>query len=366
MIGKMDCGGAETLLMNIYRSIDRSQIQFDFVVHSNTAGFYDNEIKRLGGSIYYAPPFLGTNIVEYCRFWNHFLSDHREYSIIHGHIGSSAMFYLNEARKQGRVAVAHSHNTRSNEISVKSMAYSFFSFPVRLVADYFFACSKQAGIDRFGKRIVKKEHFAVLFNGIDASRYRYDERTRYRIRHCMGVNDDTVVIGHVGRFSTQKNHVFLVNVFNAYINTHPNSELWLIGTGDQEQKVQQLVLQLGLKEKVRFLGVTDQVHNYLQGMDVFLFPSSFEGLGISLIEAQTASLPCVVSEAIVPEADIHAGLIHQLQLSDPIEKWVAKIEQCTKYQRQDTVSYTMEAGYDIQHTAEAICSFYNKVTDKNE
>lgn len=223
-----------------------------------------------------------------------FFREHTEYFIIHGHINSSAAIYLSSAKKHGRVAVVHSHATKSGKWTPRALAFYFFSYPIRYIADYFFACSKQAGADRFGKRVTGTEWFRVLNNGINTSKYVFSGEVRRKMREKYSIHDNDVVVGHVGRFVPQKNHEFLLKVFAEVSKMEPNAKLWMIGEGELEKHIRRLADRLGIGEDVRFIGVTDRVHEYLQAMDVFVFPSVCEGLGIALIEAEAAGLPCVV------------------------------------------------------------------------
>lgn len=364
VIGKMDCGGAETLLMNLYRNIDRSKIQFDFMVHTSEKGFYDEEIIKLGGKIYTAPTFNVVNILQYSRFWKKFYQTHSEHLIIHGHINSSAAIYLNEAKKQGRIAVVHSHNTKTKEKNLRALAFNAFSYPIRHIADYFFGCSYQAGIDRFGKKIADSNRFQVLNNGIDASLYIYNPSIRYTMRERLNINENTTVIGHVGRFAPQKNHFFLLKIFESYHKINKNSELWLIGKGELEKEIRKKVKEFDLLKSVKFFGVTDCVQEYLQAMDVFVFPSIYEGLGIAVVEAQAAGLPCIVSEAIVPEADIGAGLMKHNNLSDSLLLWNKSIDESLDQKRKNTFNYVINAGYDIKAISTYLSQFYFNILKK--
>lgn len=365
VIRKMDCGGTETLLMNIYRNIDRSQIQFDFMVHSREPGFYDEEIRKLGGTIFYAPAFKIVNIVHYTRFWNTFFKNNKTHRIVHGHIHSCAAIYLAIAKKHRRITLAHSHATKSVSHDIRSLLFTMFSYPIRFIADYFLACSEQAGIDRFGTNAIQLSRFRVLKNGIDTEKYRFDPNIRKKIRNGLGINEKCLVLGHVGRFSYEKNHRFILSVFAQLHNDVPNSELWLFGKGPLMEEIKQLSFELHLTNSIRFMGVSSIVNEYLQGMDVFIFPSLFEGLGISVIEAQTSGLPCIVSEAIVPEADIHAGLMKHMFLKDSPENWAKALVECSHQVRIDTCDYAVKAGYDIKVISKSLSDFYENIVKES-
>lgn len=360
VIGAMGSGGAEAMIMNIYRNIDRTKIQFDFVVHTNKKEFYDDEILSLGGKIFHTERYNILNYLQYKRFWDDFFTDHDEYHIIHGHINSSAAIYLKSAKEHNRIAVVHSHATRNSEKSMRKCAFLISSYPIRYIADFFFACSKKAGIDRFGKRIVKSKRFCVLNNGIDTNSYKYNYQKRIQIRNRFNIKDNTVVIGHVGRFTYAKNHRFLIDIFSSIHRAEPNSILMLVGIGELEEEIREQVKTLGLENAVLFLGQTNNVGLVLQAIDVFIFPSLFEGLGIALVEAQAAGLPCIVSENIQKEADIKAGLVHYLKVNDGKEKWAQKAIELRNVERYDITNQVKKAGFDIFDCVNYLETFYER------
>ena len=358
VIGEMGCGGAETMLMNLYRSIDRNKIQFDFVVHTPERQFYDDEIEALGGRIYRTKRFNVINYLAYRRFWNDFLREHQEYKIIHGHINSSAAIYLSLAKKYGRITVVHSHATRSQEKSIRALVFRCFSFPVRYIADYFFACSQQAAEDRFGKKVSESKRCQILYNAIDVRKFHYDCTIRERLRRENNIPQRRLIVGHVGRFVSVKNHKYLIDIFEQIHKSHPDSQLWLVGEGPLETQIREKIRSKGIENSVIFCGITDHVQDYLQVMDLFIFPSITEGLGIALIEAQATGLPCVVSEAIQGEADIGAGLIFPMCLKDSVESWANVALKAVGHERSDVSSYVISAGYDITDMAKRIQTFY--------
>ena len=197
----MNFAGTETLLMNLYRNIDRSQIQFDFAVTADHECAYDAEIQRLGGRIIHYPLYRGVNHFSYVSWWTHFFKNHPEYYIIHGHIGSTAAIYLHIANKFGRFTIAHSHSTSSHRVNLHDMLYCVFSYPTRYVADYFMGCSRDALIDRYGKGILKNKNHFILNNGIDAQKYIYSKETRNNVREEIHISEDEIVIGTVGRLT---------------------------------------------------------------------------------------------------------------------------------------------------------------------
>lgn len=362
VIGKMDRAGAETMIMNLYRTIDRSKIQFDFMVHSSEKGDYDEEILALGGIIYHVPYFNGANYFEYTQKWKEFFRSHSEHKIVHGHIGSSAAIYLKIAKKFGKYTIAHSHALNSTIFSER-IKYGIISYPTRYIADYFLACSLLAGKDRFGEKVIKGDYFSVLKNAIQSDKFSYSEEIKQRKLQELGL-EGKFVIGHIGRLSLQKNHNFLIDIFKEVSQRESNAVLILIGVGPLENELKKKVLNLHLQEKVIFLGLRDDISELLQAMDVFVFPSLWEGLGVAVVEAQATGIPCVISDVIPEEVDINANLVQMLSLDKPASAWADKISEAKISNRHSKQLEVVESGYDIMSTANWLQDFYlKKVTE---
>lgn len=361
VIGKMDRAGAETLILNIYRNIDRSKIQFDFVVHTNQIGDYDEEIKELGGKIYHAPNYKIYNKLEYKKFWNNFFNEHSEYKIIHGHIRSSASIYLKIAKKHGVYTICHSHNTKGKGIMGKF--HQIITRNIPKYTDYFFGCSNQAIIDGFGRKVYDKYNHQVLNNGIEAKEYVYDKKIDKKYRKQFNL-ENSFIVGHVGRFTAQKNHKYLIDVFKQIKEQEENSKLVLIGRGELEQEVSEYINQKGLKEDVLLLGVRSDINKLLMMFDAFVFPSIFEGLGIALIEAEAAGLKCFVSENIQKEAVI-SNDVYRLQLSDSPKTWADTIlREAKNYKKQNNLKLVEKNNYDIKKITKQIEKFYKDISKK--
>jgi glycosyltransferase involved in cell wall biosynthesis len=364
VIGSMDMGGAETFLMNLYRNIDRNKIQFDFVVHTKKHMFYENEILALGGNIYHAPEIKMGNFFEYRKWWKTFFREHPEYEIVHGNIGSTASVYLGIGKKNGKITIAHSHATSGKDL--ESFLFRIMTFSTRYIADYFFGCSLKAGIDRYGRKIVKSDRFKIVKNGIESGRYKYSIQKREKIRSDFNISPNTIVFGHVGRFEKVKNHEKVVMIFIEYHKKNPNSVLWLFGEGTEKNQIQEMVKEFKVDDCVFFMGISNHIWDYLQAMDLFLFPSYYEGLGIALIEAQASGLPCVVSDAIQDEADIKAGLITKVSLDEPIIKWITAIDKMLQLPRKNTEPFVKKTGFDIKDVAIEMQEFYIKIGVQHE
>lgn len=357
VIGGMNRAGAETFLMNLYRAIDRKSIQFDFLVHADGECDYDQEIRNLGGRIYRLPRFNGGNFVVYKNACRRFLKEHPEYPIVHGHIGSSAAIYLHEAKKDNRFTIAHSHSVTPWS-SVHNFIYNCASKPVRFVADFFMACSREAAESRFGSVAQQQDKCLVIPNGINIRRFQRSESMVLRSKEKLGLSD-CPIFSHVGRFTPEKNHQFLIEVFSGIQNELPNAKLLMVGRGELERRVRELVRERQLESNVVFLGPRDDIPDILQASDVFLFPSINEGLGIALVEAQTSGLQTLASTSIPNEAII-TDRATRLPLSDP-SMWVrhaVKAYEKSLTTSDDCVLQAQKAGYDIIDTARRLEKFY--------
>ena len=359
----MDCGGAENMVMNLYRRINRDHVQFDFLVHTEKKCFFDDEINRLGGRIFRAPYFNGLNLKAYKNSLNSFFSSHKEISIVHGHLGSCASIYLDVAKKYGCYTIAHSHSTKPTNVSIKNIAYRLSTYRVRGIADYFIGCSLKAGEYRYGKKITTSDRFAVLNNAIDTDLYVYSPEKRESVRKKLGVSPETVVIGHVGRFTYAKNHEFLLSVFKSLVNNNRDIKLLLVGDGELRANIENTIRSYEMTDSVILTGVINNVAEYLQAMDVFAFPSRFEGLPVSVIEAQAADLPCLISNTITDEV-IVTNNVKVLPIDDDSKiDWVKALEKIRVHSAGvDRRTDIIHSNYDIGTTVKWLEDFYENHT----
>ncbi len=297
----MDRAGLETMLMNYYRNIDRSRFQFDFLVHNPRKGDYDDEIKALGGRIFVAPSLSLKNLLSYKGWLKKFLAQHPEYTVVHSHLDALSALPLSAAKAAGvKRRYAHGHVNGFDGDLKKPIRMVLKKFIPRL-ATKLFACSDEAGKFMFGKH-----KFAVWPNAIDLDKFKFDSKTRSKIRKQYGL-EDSFVVGHIGRFNTQKNHQFLIEVFSELSKVRPEAKLVLVGDGPLKPSIEEKADQLGLSDKVIFTGNISRVDELAQAMDVFVLPSTYEGLGIVAVEAQASGLICLASDRVSRQIDLIDG-----------------------------------------------------------
>lgn len=364
VFGRLNYAGAETLVMNLYRNINREKVQFDFVVHTEEKMDYEDEIYSLGGKIYRAPRFNGINIIQYIKWWNEFFRNHIEYKIIHGHLRGSAVFYLYEAKRNGLITIMHSHSI-SNGYGMTAIAKNILKYPLRFLSDYCLACSYPAGKWLFGKKKVHSDKFFLFKNAIDLDTYKFDIAKRNEMRKQLNVIDK-IVIGHVGRFDDVKNHKFILRILDELKKIESDIYLLLVGNGPLYDEINCIVKKMDLNDKVIFVGKKKNVCDYLQAMDLFLFPSLYEGLGISIVEAQVSGLKVVCSKGIPTEVDFSDN-VKYLDLNESIKNWVDTILKCNEnYIRKSYIFEAQMAGYDIKQCTRWIENFYQELIQQKE
>lgn len=362
---KMQCAGIESFIMNMYRAIDKDVIQFDFLVHYKKEQFYDEEILNMGGNIYRLTVREDNNFLKYFIDLKKFFKIHNEYKIVHGHMESFGIFYLYAAKLAGiQIRIAHSHIAEKNK-GLKGTIKGFLNRYYKKYATDLFACSDAAGKFMFGSDI----QYKVFNNAIDSHKFKYDKTVRDLCRKELGFNEEQFVIGHIGRFNTQKNHSFLIDIFSEINRIHDNSILLLIGEGDLKSSIKDKVKQRGLEEKVFFLGVRKDVQWLYQAMDVFVMPSLFEGLPVAGIEAQASGLKCIFSSEVTRQTSITSN-VEYISLNESPKYWAIEIVKWyNSYLRCDMSKEIIDAGYDIYNQAKVLQDYYlervNEITNGN-
>ena len=359
VLGRLDRGGAETMVMNIYRNIDRTRIQFDFVKHTDEKCDFDDEIISLGGKIYSVPRYNGKNHLRYIRAWLKLLSDNKEYKIIHGHMRSTASIYLKIAKKLKIITIAHSHNTSSGK-GFSALVKNILQYPIRNIADYLFACSIPAGRWLFGSKHITKDNFFIINNAINTKAFSYNKEVRLQKRKELDIQNN-FVLGHVGRFHPQKNHDFLIEIFIEMQKINKNTILLLVGNGELVDHIKAKVDYYGIKDKVKFLGMREDVPQIFQAMDAFVLPSHYEGLGIVAIEAQASGLPCIISSNLPQEVSI-SKLVSRVGLNKAANYWASHIMDFSRIQKRENMDAIIkEQGYDIHDMTKSIQDWYLKI-----
>ena len=347
----MGRGGLETMIMNYYRHIDRNAVQFDFLVHREQRADYDDEIELLGGRIFRLPRLVPWSR-HYRKELDAFFVAHPEYRIVHVHQDCLSSVILKAALSHGvPVRIAHSHNSNQD----KNLKYLIKLYYRRLIPRYatdLYACGKQAGEWMF-----MGAPFRIVNNAIDAAGYAFHAEKALLLRKQLGIAESAFVIGHVGRFSATKNHTFLLDVFYELLQKRKDSVLLLVGDGSLRADMEEKAAQLGICDRVIFTGIRRDVSDLMQVMDVFAFPSVYEGLPVTLVEAQAAGLPCVISANIPSDCRL-TSLVAQISLEESPAYWADRILSCAGNQRGNTYAQIAAAGFDITENAQWLQNAY--------
>jgi glycosyltransferase involved in cell wall biosynthesis len=365
IVAVMNRGGIESQIMNMYRKIDRSKYQFDFLVTRDEKGVFDEEIERMGGKIYRIPSVKKVGLYKFTKNIDTFFKDHKEYKVVHCHMNTWSGLFLNIAKRhEVPVRIAHSHSAQQGHknLSRKALAENtlkmFMKKYINKGATHFWAVGHAAGEWLYGSEISKTK-MKVLPNAKDLELYKYNPGQRESIRKELGISsDDTILLGHVGSFTPVKNHTFLINLFYYLRNEGINSKLCLVGEGPLTEDVKKQISSMGLSGKVFFMGLRNDVNELMSAFDVLILPSQFEGMPNVVIEAQSASLPCVISDNITKEVDMGMGLLKFISLSGPINLWLESIVNSKDIVRPVDSSNIRNRGYDINSQVKWLENFY--------
>lgn len=354
----MGRGGLETMLMNYYRHIDRSKVQFDFLVHRDFEADYDKEILKLGGRIYHVSRLVPWS-KSYRNELKNFFKTHPEYKIVHVHQDCLSSVALQCAKECGiPVRIAHSHNSNQDK-NIKYLFKRYYMRKIPETATDLFACGKAAGDWMFGGKT-----YRLLPNAIAIEKYIYEEEKSKKIKRELGL-EENIIIGHIGRFNPQKNHEFLVDIFEKCLEKNRKVTLMLVGDGEGRKEIENKVKKQGLQDKVLFMGVRKDIPELLQVMDVFVFPSLYEGLPVTMIEAQAAGVPAVISDRVSEECIITEGLVKVEGLENTPEQWAEEILKQAKISKNDKSEEIKKAKYDVETTAKWLEEYYLKKAEVN-
>lgn len=359
-VNSMDRAGLETMLMNYYRNIDRNEIQFDFLTHRPYKSDYDDEILTMGGRVYHAPRLYPQNYLKYFAYMKSFFKEHPEYKIVHSHIDSMSYLPLLAAKKAGvPVRIAHSHNTAIDK-DFKYILKQYFRMKITSAANVYFACGEEAG-----KFLFVNKPFELIPNAIAPDNFIYNAEARKCIRAELGV-ENKLVIGHIGRMSYQKNHMFLIDIFKELSVMCPDAVLMLVGVGEKEQEIRQHVKTLGIDSSVRFLGKRNDAYRIYQAMDMFVLPSLFEGVPVVGIEAQFCDLPCFFSDNIPSEVKFNSKC-RFIPLRAGAKYWAKQIfSACNELDTRSSLrEEILNSQYDINKAKSILTDKYYKLSGVN-
>ena len=353
VVTHMNRGGLESMIMNYYRNMDRSKVQFDFLTHrpEEEKKDYDEEIFSLGGKIFHIHK-LNPFSYAYQKELDSFFKAHPEYQIVHVHQDCLSGVILKIAKRNGiNVRIAHCHSS-SQDKGIKYFIKGYYKKNIKQYATKMFACGNEAG-----KWMFESDDFEVLPNAIDSDKYKFNASKREAIRQQLGISNNCFVIGHVGRFCAVKNHRFIIEVFDEIRKLEHNSICIFAGQGELFEDIKEEVKRRKLDEYVRFLGLRSDIPDILQAIDVFLLPSLYEGLPVSIVEAQAAGLKCFVSDKVPMDCAI-TNLVEQIKLEDGSKYWAKKIIESIDYERKNTIDQIKAAKFDIQENAVYLQNYY--------
>lgn len=358
IIGKWLGGGVESVVMNYYRHIDRSKIQFDFICDEDSTNIPYEEIEKLGGKVILIPPYQ--KIFKYHKELKKILKE-GNYKIVHSHINTLSVFSLFAAKCAGvPVRIAHSHSTTNKKEKKKNLLKQILRPFSKVFATDYMCCSELAGRWLFGNKEYDNGNVYLLNNAIDLDKFKYDEKLRKEKRKELNIKEDTLVIGHVGRFVEQKNHRFLIDIFNEIHKKNKNSILLLAGQGPLMEEMKEKVKILGIEDSVIFLGQRNDINELYQAFDVFCLPSLYEGLPVVGVEAQATGLLCIFSDDMTKETKV-LDTTRFMSLDDIAEVWATIVlNDYSKFKRYDTTSEITKKDFNIKKEAKKVTEIYEK------
>ena len=356
IIGKWLGGGVEAVVMNYYKHVDRTKIQFDFICDEDSTNIPYEEIEQLGGKVILIPPYQ--RAFKYHKELKRVLKE-GNYKIIHSNISTMSVFSLFAAKCAGvPVRIAHSHSTTNKKEKKKNLMKQVLRPFSKVFATDYMCCSELAGRWLFGDKEYDKGNVYLLNNAIDLDKFKYNEALRKKKRKELGIKDDTLVIGHIGRFVAQKNHDYLIDIFNEIHKKNNNSTLLLAGQGPLMEDIKNKVKELNLDDSVKFLGQRNDANELYQAFDVFLLPSLYEGLPVVGVEAQAAGLLCYLSDDMTKETKV-LDITKFMSLNNTPEEWANNIlDYVKKYKRIDTSKEMTAKNFNIKEEAKKLEEYY--------
>lgn len=355
VVTSLDPGGIETMLMNLYRNVDRRVIQFDFAVHRSQPGSFEPEVASLGGRVFRFSALKSATLPLYSLEFKKFLRQHPEHRIVHSHLNQYSCFPLLGAKLAGApVRISHSHQdlTHHPRLSIaRSLTTKVCKRLLPTVSTRNFACATEAGTWLFGE-----SDFELLPNSIDTERFAFDEQERFVARSKHGLNG-RLVLGHVGNFSPVKNYGFLLDLLEALLAQGRPASLLLVGDYEKNPKLLSEIDKRGLSDEVVLTGVVSDVEKKLNAMDAFVFPSLREGLPVAVVEAQANGLPCFVSDAVTEEVKLSDSVTF-LSLQAGVDEWRHQITHTSLIRSSTAARDVSTSGYDVAEVSEVLQGMY--------
>ena len=359
-VDRMLRGGIQSLVIDWVSRFDKNKIHVDFLLLDDGVKYeLEDTLKKMGCNVY---KLDGIWIKKPCDFikqakaLDDFFKDHHDYKVVHLHSSSKNYLVLKYAEKYGiPMRISHSHNIDfQTKNQIKKIIGNILKPKLIKYSTNYFACSKIAGEWLFGESIVNSEKFEIIHNAIDYDKFKYNETTRKEMRKELNIADDEILIGHVGRFTNQKNHSFLIEIFKGLYEKNKKYKLIMIGSGELENSIKKKVEKLDLNKNVIFAGFQNDVNNYMQAMDLFVFPSLYEGLGLVLVEAQASGLPCFATKGTIPIDVKITDNFNFIPLN--VQKWIYYIYINNLNREKSTENKIKENNYFI----EDVCSQLEK------
>lgn len=361
VVSALNAGGVESLLYSYYTNFDKDKIQFDFVIFGESVGTFGKKFQKLGSKIYKVPYMKDKGLLYLLVKLFKVIYKNRDYDVIHVHRNLKSGIILFFAFILGiKVRIVHSHNYSPNESMLDKLKKWLLSIPISLFGTNKFACGRDASRWLYGNRAYEHGETYVMNNAINLEKYNYDEKKRIKMRESLGVNDK-FVIGHIGRFSYQKNQLFLIEIFHEIYKNKPNACLFLIGNAEDEQiysSIVEKIYKYNLQDAVKLFGAREDIPELMQAIDIFVFPSNYEGLPVVGIETQAAGLMTISSDKITEEVAI-TNYWKFMSLRNPAKQWAKKImEYENGYDRFVTINELTDAGFNIKKEAKKLEDFY--------
>lgn len=356
-VSNMDRAGIETMIMNYYRHIDTTKIQFDFLCNKSKLGAYDEEIKSMGGKIFRTPGLNPVKWFKYEKMVKDLLKENNEIKIVHSHNGAFSLQAQLAAKKSNiKNRIVHVHGTKI-DVNLKLPLKLLYKCFLKFVSNNYWGCGKEAVRYYFGYKVIKDNNYRVIKNAIEVDRFLYNEEIRKKIRKEYNL-ENKFVIGNVARFMKQKNHTFILDLFKIILSKNQNAVLMLLGDGELQEEMKNKSRELGIENSVMFIGNVSNVNEMYQVMDVFILPSLFEGLPVVGIEAQASGLKCFMSDTITNEVAITNNIRFLNLKNDSIEKWADEILSNENYERKNMSKEIIDAGYSIEVEAKKLQDIY--------